>query len=73
MSKIIKRSTHIPEEAFRMYKTMENNQTEALIEIFEGEDEMTTNNLFLDKFTICNLPKKKKGEAKVKVDLFVNY
>ena len=72
MSKIIKRSTPIPEQAFQMYKTVVDNQTEALVEIFEGEDELTTNNLFLDKFTICNLPKKKKGEAKVKVNLFVN-
>ena len=73
MSKIIKRSTPIPEQAFQMYKTVVDNQSEALVEIFEGEDELTTNNLFLDKFTICNLPKKKKGEAKVKVNLFVNY
>ena len=67
MSKIIKRSTPIPEEIPEIYKTVSDNQTQALIEIFEGEDDSTVNNLCLGKFTIYNLPKMKKGEAKIKV------
>ena len=67
MSKIIKRSTPIPEEVPEIYKTVADNQTQALIEIFEGEDDSTINNLCLGKFTIYNLPKMKKGEAKIKV------
>ena len=72
MSKIIKRSTPIPEEICQIYTTVADNQTEALIEIFEGEDEITTNNLKLDDFTISNLPKMKKGEAKIKINIFIN-
>ena len=67
MSKIIKRSTPIPEEIPEIYKTVADDQTQALIEIFEGEDDSTVNNLCLGKFTIYNLPKMKKGEAKIKV------
>ena len=72
MSKIIKRSTPLPEESSQIYNTVHDNQTEALIEIFEGEDELTKNNLCLDKFTIYGLPKMKKGEAKVEVKIFVD-
>ena len=72
MSKIIKRSTPIPFESSEVYKTVSDNQTEALIEIFEGEDESTKNNLYLGKFTICDLPKMKAGEAKILVKIQIN-
>ena len=72
MSKIIKRSTPIPEEFSREYFTVADNQTEALIEIFEGEDKMTKNNLCLGKFIISDLPKMKKGEAKILVKILIN-
>ena len=72
MSKIIKRSTPLPEEASEIYSTAHDNQTEALIEIFEGEDELTKNNLCLDKFKICGLPKMKKNQAKIEVKIFVD-
>ena len=72
MSKIIKRSTPIPFESSEVYKTVSDDQTEALIEIFEGEDESTKNNLYLGKFTICDLPKMKAGEAKILVKIQIN-
>lgn len=72
MSKIIKRSTPIPEECSQIYQTASDYQTEALIEIFEGEDELTKNNLFLGEFTICDLPKMKKGQAKILIKIRIN-
>ena len=72
MSKIIKRSTPIPEEASDVFVTVADNQTEALIEIFEGEDALTKNNLCLGKFRICNLPKMKKGKAKILVKIQID-
>ena len=72
MSKIIKRSTPIPEESSHIYYTVVDNQTEALIEIFEGEDTMTKNNLSLGKFIISDLPKMRKGEAKILVKILIN-
>ena len=72
MSKIIKRSTPIPEEISEIYQTVADNQTQALIEIYEGEDDSTVNNLCLGKFTIYNLPKMKKGQAKIKVFIKVD-
>ena len=72
MSKIIKRSTPIPEEISKIYKTVSDNQEKALIEIFEGEDDLTKNNLCLGKFTIFNLPKMKKGEAKIQIKIEID-
>ena len=72
MSKIIKRSTPIPEKSSQNYITTKDNQTEALIEIYEGEDDSTKNNLYLGKFTISGLPKMKKGEAKILVEILIN-
>ena len=72
MSKIIKRSTPIPDESFENYVTTSDNQTEALIQIFEGEDELIKNNLCLGSFTICDLPKMKKGEAEILIKIRIN-
>ena len=72
MAKIIKRSTPIPEEITKRFQTAGDNQTEALIEIYEGEDAVADNNLCLDKFTIYNLPKMKAGKAKIDIKIFIN-
>ena len=72
MSKVIKRSTPLPADYSHIYATFYDNQTEALIEIFEGEDEQTKNNLCLDKLLICGLPKMKKNKAKIKVNIEVD-
>ena len=69
MSKVIKRSTPLPANYSQIYATFYDNQTEALIEIFEGEDKQTKNNLCLDKLLICGLPKMKKIKQKLKLTL----
>lgn len=51
---------------------MKDNQTKASIEIYEGEDKMIINNLCLGKFTIFDLPKMKKSEAKILVKILIN-
>ena len=68
MSTIIKRSTPIPKLADDIFKTVEDNQTEASIEIYEGEEKNNINNLCLGKFIIKNLPKRKAGMTKIKVE-----
>ena len=66
MSKIIPRSSPISAPGIETYKTVKDNQTAALIEVFEGENKNTSKNLFLGDFRIL-LPEKKAGEAKIKV------
>jgi hypothetical protein len=72
MSTVIKRSTPIPYEHSEIYKTTKDNQTEALIEIYEGENKKTEENTFLGKFMIQNLPKKKARKTEVRVKFEVN-
>ena len=71
---LIKRSTKIPCEKINQYQTKDNNQTIAWVEIYEGEDETISseNNLFLGKFKLAGLPKKKKGDVKVLVKFKIN-
>ena len=72
--KVIDRSKPIPFESQEDFFTVEDNQTNALIEVYEGESnyECDKNNLFLGKFMITDLPKGKKGEIKVIVKIKVN-
>ena len=72
MSTVIKRSTPIPYEHSEIYKTTKDNQTEALIEIYEGENKKTEENTFLGQFMIKNLPKKKARKTEVRVKFDVN-
>ena len=72
MSKIIKRNTPIPYKCDEIYTTTMDNQTTALIQIYEGENPDNMNNLFLGEFEISGLPKKKAKEAKIKIQFYIN-
>ena len=71
---IIKRSTKLPCEIIKVYKTESDNQTFVWIEIYEGEDKNINSekNLLLGKFKIVGLPKRKKGDVKISVKFRVN-
>ena len=71
---IIKRSTKLPCETTKVYKTESDNQTFVWIEIYEGEDKNINSekNLLLGKFKIVGLPKRKKGDVKISVKFRVN-
>jgi len=73
LSTIIKRSTPIPNESEKIYKTCDDDQTEAAVEIYEGIKKEIKDNLYLGKFIIKNLPKKKAGMVKVKVIFRISY
>ena len=67
MSTIIKRSTPIPIRLQEKYQTVEDNQTKASIEIYEGIKPENKDNLLLGKFIIEDLPKKKAGMVKIEI------
>ena len=67
MSKIIKKYTPIPYKFTRSYYN-EYDYPEFLdIKVYEGEDENIENNIFLGKFKIGNLPRKKAKEIHISV------
>ena len=63
MSVIIPKWTKIPYEEVKEYKTIEDNQKDMQISIFEGENKYLKYNKYLDKFTLIDLPKKPKGQV----------
>jgi len=71
---MIKRSTKLPCEKIRDYKTESDDQTFVWIEIYEGEDKYiySEKNILLGKFKIVGLPKRKKGDVKISVKFRVN-
>ena len=67
MSKVIKRYTPIPIQKKKMYENHYDYPKEINIKVYEGENIDIKNNLYLGEFKITNLPKKKKGEIKIKI------
>ena len=67
--RLIKRSTRLPCSKIKNFKTVCDNQKTVSIQVYEGEgdDKCRDNNLFLGKFEITGLPKKKAGEVKIQV------
>ena len=72
---LVPRSTPIPykPKSNGIFYTVEDNQTNALIQVFEGEEinNCDLNNLLLGKFRISGFPKKKAGEVQIEINIRV--
>ncbi|KAL5962207.1 Heat shock cognate 70 kDa protein [Taenia solium] len=66
MSTVVKRNTRIPTKQTNLYTTCSDNQTSALIKVYEGERAMTSENNLLGEFMLKDLPRVPRGEAKLK-------
>lgn len=65
MSVMIPRNTTIPYMHTRVYYNNEDDQTHAVVEVFEGEDRLTRNNRLLGKFTLPGLPPRPRGQVRL--------
>ena len=70
MSVIIPRNTNIPYQHARTYYNNEDNQSEATVVVYEGENEFTKDNRLLGVFVLKNIPKRPRGKVQIEV-LFV--
>ena len=72
---IIPRSTEFPTYNEKTFMTTEDNQTSALIEVYEGEEikNCSEKNLFLGKFAISGFPQKEAGKVKIEVRMEIDY
>ena len=66
---MIENGTNIPYEIEQEYSTYHDNQSSALIQIFEGENEYCRNNRLLGKFRLENISKAKRGVPKLMVKI----
>lgn len=70
---LIPRSTTIPYKSKDngIFYTVENNQTQALIQVFEGEkiNDCDLNNLLLGKFIISGFPQRKARDVQIEINM----
>ena len=72
MSVIIKRGVTIPYDNTQTYSTTQDNQTKALIAIYEGEKKYVNENHKLGEVTMSNLTEKPKGEVKIDINFHID-
>ncbi|KAM3244339.1 hypothetical protein ACQJBY_055964 [Aegilops geniculata] len=66
MSVLVPRYTTIPVKREGGYTTCSDNQTSVLIQVYEGEGELTKDNRLLGKFTLTGITPAPRGMAKIK-------
>jgi L1 cell adhesion molecule like protein len=63
----IERNTTIPVKATKKFSTNADNQTEVIVQVFEGERKMTKDCNLLGKFSLIDIPPKPRGHPRIKV------
>ena len=72
MNVIIKRGSKIPYINTKIYETTKDNQTTVSIIIYEGESHFVKYNNILGRVELNGLPKRPKGQVKIKIKFFID-
>jgi len=67
MITVVKRNTLIPTKQTHMFTTVEDNQSEVLFPVYEGERVMAKDNHILGEFTLSGIPPAPRGEPDIEV------
>eukprot|EP00994_Dinema_validum_P000048 NODE_100_length_2545_cov_148.215946_g67_i0.p1 GENE.NODE_100_length_2545_cov_148.215946_g67_i0~~NODE_100_length_2545_cov_148.215946_g67_i0.p1 ORF type:complete len:733 (+),score=271.53 NODE_100_length_2545_cov_148.215946_g67_i0:75-2273(+) len=71
-AKVVPRNTSVPCEKTRDFTTVEDNQTEVDIRVYEGERGCTDGNHLLGEFHITGIERAKRGVPKIDVTFSLN-
>ncbi|NLZ83970.1 MAG: Hsp70 family protein [Clostridiales bacterium] len=67
MDILIPRNTTIPVTKTKRYRTAVDNQRYADVEVYQGEEEIATDNILLGEFKVGEFPRAKAGKEKIDV------
>lgn len=71
-TKIIPRGTHMPSKKSQTFSTHQDNQSRVVIDVYEGERAMTTDNHPLGKFELTGIPPAPRGVPQIEVTFQVD-
>lgn len=72
MDPIIPRQKTVPCKVTKTYKTAKDNQTAVLIQVYEGERKMTSDNNKLGEFELSGIPPRPREQSEVLVTFTLN-
>jgi len=69
---LIPRNTSIPTEAFKVFSTATDSQTEVRIQVYQGESRMVEDNDFLGDFVLAGLRPAPRGDIPIRITFAID-
>ncbi|VDK27080.1 unnamed protein product [Taenia asiatica] len=72
MTKLINRNAKIPTKATKIFSTNTDNQSSVLVQVYEGEGAMTSDNNLLGKFELSDIPPAPRRTPQIEVSFAID-